>query len=140
MLKDDLPTKKVLTLAAARAIVETAEAEARRRGFDQLSIAVVDDGGHALYFLRQDAGEPVSAEIAFNKARAAAIFTRPTKHWNEVLMSGKSWVLNMPHMAAVEGGLPIKLDGRTIGAIGVAGGSGIQDGEIAAVGAAALDA
>jgi glc operon protein GlcG len=138
-MRDTLPTKRVLTLAAARAIAEAAEAEAVKRGFNQLSIAVVDDGGNPLFFLRQDAGEPVSAEIALHKARAAAIFTRPTKHWNEVLMAGKPWVLNMPHMAAVEGGLPLKVDGRTIGAVGVAGGSGIQDGEIAAVGARVLD-
>jgi glc operon protein GlcG len=133
-----LPSKPRLTLEAAKAIGEAAEQEARRRGHDRLSIAVVGDSGHLFYFVRQDAGEPVSAEIAIAKARAAAIYTKPTRHWNEVLMSGKNWVLNMPQMAAVGGGVPVVVDGHVVAGVGVAGATGIADDEIASVGAAAV--
>ena len=131
-----LPSKPTLTLEAAKAIGAAAEAEAIRRGHANLSIAVVSDGGHLFYFARQDKGEPVSAEIAVNKARAAAIYTKPTRHWNEVLTSGKSWALAMPHAVAVGGGVPIRVGEHVVGGVGVAGATGIADDEIAALAAA----
>ncbi|MGA3127916.1 MAG: heme-binding protein [Candidatus Korobacteraceae bacterium] len=130
MNTDSLPFKRVLTLEAARAISDFALAEAVKRGFNQLVIVVVDDGGYLLTLQRQDDAEVAAIDIGIAKARTAAIFKRNTKEWKERLLEGKYWVLGMPNMAPIEGGIPIVADGRVIGAVGIAGAQGGQDSEI----------
>lgn len=125
-----LPTKKVLTLEWARAIGDAAYRAALEKNLDKLVIAVADDGGRLIYLLRQDNAEPAAVDIGVAKARTAALFTKTTKHWKELLLDGKLWVLGMPNMTPVEGGQPIVVDGRTIGGLGIAGASGVLDTEI----------
>ena len=135
---NNLPTKKVLTLEAAREMAEAALSEAVKKGFNQLVITIVDDGGRLMFLLRQDNAEPAAVDIGIAKARAAAIFKKPTKAWKEKLLEGNTWVLAMPNMTPVEGGIPIVVDDRVIGAISVAGAKGAADTEIAVAGLAIL--
>jgi glc operon protein GlcG len=130
MKTECLPVKRVLTLEAARAIADAALEEAVKKGFNQLVIIVVDDGGHLLFLQRQDDAEVAAIDIGIAKARTAAIFKRATKEWKERLLEGKYWVLGMPNMAPIEGGIPIVVEGRVIGAVGIAGAKGGADTEI----------
>jgi glc operon protein GlcG len=130
MKTDSLPSKKVLTLEAAREIADGALAEAVKRGFNHLVIVVVDDGGRLIFLLRQDDAEPAAVDIGIAKARTAAIFKKPTKEWKEKLLAGNNWVLAMPNMTPIEGGIPIFVENRVIGAIGIAGAKGSADTEI----------
>jgi glc operon protein GlcG len=130
MKTDSLPSKRILTLNAAREIADGALVEAIKRGLNQLVIAVVDDGGRLIFLLRQDDAEPAAVDIGIAKARTAAIFKKPTKDWKEKLLAGNYWVLGMPNMTPVEGGLPIVVEDQVIGAIGIAGAKGAVDTEI----------
>jgi uncharacterized protein GlcG (DUF336 family) len=129
----DLPIKRVLTLAAAQGIAHAALADAEKRGLSSLVITVVDDGGRLMVLLRQDDAEPAAVDIGIAKARTAAIFMKATKEWKERLLSGATWVLGMPNLAPIEGGQPIFVEGRVIGAVGIAGASGALDTEIGAL-------
>jgi glc operon protein GlcG len=130
MKLNSLPTKRVLTLEVARSLADAALAESIKRGFNQLVIVVVDDGGRLIFLLRQDEAEPAAVDIGIAKARTAAIFKKATKEWKEKLLAGNTWVLAMPNMTPVEGGIPIVVEGRVIGAIGIAGAKGTADTEI----------
>jgi len=130
MIEDELPTRHVLTLAVARRLVDAALAEAEGRGLSTLVIGVCDEAGRLIAFARQDGAEPAAIDMCLAKARTAAIFTRPTKEWKERLLSGATWVLGMPNMHPIEGGLNIVVAGQTVGGLAIAGGSGVLDTEI----------
>lgn len=132
-----LADKKALTLAAARAIVAAAEAEAHKHDL-HVSMAVVDDGGHLLHLVRMDEAGLASVEVSVAKARAAVMFKRPTKFWEDAYASGKTHLANLPGVLPIEGGMPLTVGGKIIGAVGVSGASSAQDGQVAAAGAAAL--
>ena len=131
-----LPSKKTLTLAAARTMMAAAEAEAGRNGW-RVSIAIVDDGGHPLLFQRLDGASPGSPGIAAGKARTAAMFRRPTKGMEDMVNGGRVAFLAAPDVVPLEGGLPIVVDGETVGGIGVSGVTSAQD---AMIGQAGIDA
>ena len=128
-----------ITLEQARKVVAAAEAEARRNGWNVV-IAVVDGAGHLVLLQRQDNTQVGSVEVAREKAWTSAAFRRPTKTFEDMLAGGGSGlrVLTLQGVVAAEGGLPIVVDGKLIGAIGVSGVTSQQDGQIAAAGAAAL--
>lgn len=130
MLEDELPTRHFLTLAVARRLVDAGLAEAQRRGLTTLVFGVCDAAGRLVAFARQDDAEPAAIDMCLAKARTAAIFSRATKEWKHRLLEGSTWVLGMPNMHPVEGGLPLVVAGRTVGSIAVAGGSGALDTEI----------
>jgi uncharacterized protein GlcG (DUF336 family) len=132
-----LITKHTLSLTAAKKIAGAAESFARRKGWNVV-IAVVDDGGHLIYLARMDGTQIGSLEVAQAKARTALTFKRPTKAWDEVLSDGRHAVLGLPGVTPVEGGLPLRVKGEFVGAIGVSGVTSPQDGLIAEAGAAAL--
>jgi glc operon protein GlcG len=134
---DTLPTKEVLTLRAAKAIAEAAEAEAQRRGATVV-IAVVDDGGHLLVLHRLDDTQVASVEVGIAKARTAAIFRRPSKVFEDQVKNGRVAALGLPGAAPLQGGIPIVHRGKVIGAIGVSGNTPQEDEDIAKVGASAL--
>lgn len=133
-----LPTKRVLTLEWARKLGDAAHAAAIARNLNSVVIVVVDEAGRPWYLLRQDAAEPAAVDIGIAKARTAALFKRATKHWKETLLEGKLWVLGMPNMTPVEGGQPIVVGGEVIGALGIAGASGVIDTEIGTAALAVL--
>lgn len=133
---DLLPTKKVLSLAAAKLIAEAAEKHAAENKWN-VCITIVDDGGNLVYFQRMDGTQVASAAISQGKADTALKFKRPTKALEDVVTSGRTVLLALPGVVPVEGGLPITVDGAIIGAVGV---SGVKSTEDAAVAQAGIDA
>lgn len=133
----NLADKKALTLTAARAIVAAAEAEARKHNLN-VTMTVVDDGGHLLHLARMDETGLASVEVSIAKARAAVLFKRPTKFWEDAYASGKTHLATLPGVLPIEGGVPLMAEGKLVGALGVSGASSAQDGQVAAAGAAAL--
>lgn len=129
--------KKTLTLEAAKKIAAAAEAEAKKNNW-QMVIAIVDDGGHLVYLQRLDDTQTGSITVGIEKARAAAAFKRPTKAMEDALAGGRMAILGIPGFIPSEGGVPLMLDGKVIGAIGVSGGTAPQDGQVGRAGAAAL--
>jgi uncharacterized protein GlcG (DUF336 family) len=103
-------------------------------------IAIVDPGGYLVYLEKMDQTQVGSIAIAEEKARSAAIFKRPTKVFQERLGRGGEGllVLRLRDAIPVEGGLPILVDGKLVGALGISGGSSAEDEVCAEAGAAAL--
>jgi len=130
-------SKPVLTLEDAKRIVAAAEAEAQRNGW-RVVIAVVDDGGHLLYLQRSHDTQFGSVETAIQKARAAVAFQRPTKASEDAVLGGRLIHLALPGVIPAEGGVPLEMDGVIVGGLGISGVRSFQDGQIAAVGVAAL--
>jgi glc operon protein GlcG len=128
-----LPTKQVLTLDAAKRIAAAAEAEAKKRGATVV-IAVVDDGGYLLVLERLDDTQVASVDVGIAKARTAAIFRRPSKVFEDHVKNGRVAALALPGAVALQGGVPIIVDGKVVGAIGVSGNSPQEDEDIARVG------
>jgi glc operon protein GlcG len=131
-------TKPILTLEEARLIAAAAEAEARANNWN-VTIAVVDDGGHLLYLQRSHDTQFGSVETAIMKANAAVAFKRPTKTSEDAVLSGRLIHLALPGVIPADGGLPVLCDGVVIGGIGVSGVRSFQDGQIAQAGVAALN-
>jgi uncharacterized protein GlcG (DUF336 family) len=133
-----LPSKKVLTLEAARLVAAAAEATASANGW-KVVIAVVDDGGHALYLQRLDGTQSSSVETALGKAKAAVGFKRPTRVLEEMVNNGRYSFLSAPGQPVLlQGGLPIEIDGQLVGAVGVSGVKASDDEIIAKSGIDAL--
>lgn len=139
MNNEGLGQKAVITLALAKQVVEAAEREIVSRGW-AMYVACVDDSGTPLVVLRINDAQPASYDISVAKAQSAARFRRATKVWEERVKSGAPNVMTLPGVIASEGGVPFVVDGKVIGAIGVSGGTGAEDGVIAAVATAALAA
>lgn len=133
----ELPTKKILTLDAAKQVAAAAETEAKRRG-STVVIVVVDDGGHVLLLERLDDTQVASVEVGIGKARTAAIFRRPSKDFEDQVRNGRVAALALPGATPLQGGIPIVVDGKALGAIGVSGNTPQEDEDIAKVGAAAI--
>src|SRR5882724_9454744 len=109
--------KKVLTLAAAKKLVAGAEAEAQKRK-TTVVIAVVDDGGSLILLQRLDDTQVPSVDVGMAKARTAAIFRRPSKEFEDQIKNGRVAALALPGAAPLQGGIPITVEGKVIGAIG----------------------
>lgn len=133
----EMAAKKSLTLAVAKQIAAAAEAEAVKNNWTVV-IAILDDGGNLLYLQRADETQIGSIEVAQAKARSAVSFKRPTKVFEDALTQGRHAILKLPGAMPVEGGLPILVDGKVVGAIGVSGVTSQQDGQIAKAGLDAL--
>lgn len=132
----ELPVKQVLTLNVAKRIAAAAEAEATRRG-STVVIVVVDDGGHIIVLERLDDTQVASVEVGIGKARTAAIFRRPSKVFEDQIREGRVAALALPGATPLQGGIPITVNGKVIGAIGVSGNTPQEDEDIAKAGAAA---
>ncbi len=133
-IKAELPSKKVLSLHAAKQIAAAAEAEAKKRSATVV-IAIVDDGGHLLLLERLDDTQVASSEVAIGKARTAAIFRRPSKVFEDQIREGRAAALALPGATPLQGGLPLVHEGAVLGAIGVSGNTPQEDEAIAKVGA-----
>ena len=129
--------RPVLTLAGARTAMVAAEAEAVKRGL-KVSIAIVDPAGVPILMQRMDDATLIGPELALGKARTAAGFNQPTAVLeNRLQKEGALRLLSLPGMM-VDGGVLVKVSGRTVAAIGVSGATSTEDGLIASAGAAAL--
>jgi glc operon protein GlcG len=130
-------TKQTLTLEGAKVVAAAAAAEARK-GNEGASIAIVDDGGNLMYLERIQPTFPMGATIATEKARTAALFQKPTKILEDAIVGGRTPLLNA-WSAPLNGGEPILVDGKIVGAIGVSGASSAaRDAVIAQAGSVAL--
>jgi len=129
--------KAVLESAEVNRMVTAARAEAQKNKWP-VTVAVVDDGGHLLALERLDDYAPISAYIATEKARTAALGRRDTKNYEEMINSGRTALITAPLLTSLEGGLPLVVEGKVIAAIGVSGVKPEQDAQIAAAGVAAL--
>jgi glc operon protein GlcG len=131
--------RPVLTLDGARTLIAAAEAEAVKRGL-KVTITVVDFAGVPIAMARMDDASLVGAEIALAKARTAAGFNGSTGVYEQRLQKeGQLRLLTLPIVAS-DGGYPIKVGGRTAGAVGVSGATSEEDGLIAKAGIAAVEA
>ena len=133
----ELLTKKSLSLEDAKKVAAGAAAEARKNKWN-LDIAIVDDGGHLIYFERTDGTLLASADLAIGKARTAVVFQRPTKALEDALNGGVYAILSYPNAIPREGGLLIVVDGKIVGGIGVSGGKSSEDAQVAKAGVDAL--
>jgi glc operon protein GlcG len=136
----NLPSRKVLTLEAARLAMQACEAEAVRGGW-KVVIAIVDEGGHALMLHRLDGAQWSSVDTAVGKAKAAVAWKRPTRLLEESVNNGRFAFLSIAQgMAILQGGVPLEIDGQVIGAIGVSGVKAADDEVVALAGIHALQA
>jgi glc operon protein GlcG len=129
----------VLSLEAAKRVIAAAEAEARKQQWT-VAIAVVDPSGGLIAFERLEDTQPASLDISIAKARSAVRFKRPTKALADAVTAGRVALVGVDGVLALEGGLPILVNGKVVGAIGVSGMSSEQDGVVAKAGADAVDA
>ena len=132
-----MKTIRVLTLDDARRMAAAAEAEARNNQWN-VSIAICDAGGHALWLQRMDGAPLMSALVAPEKARASVLSGKPSKIYEDMVNQGRIAALSMP-VVPLEGGEPIYYEGCVIGAVGVSGVQAGQDAQVARAGVAALD-
>ena len=130
---------QVLSLEGARRALAAAEAEARRNNWN-VSIAVVDAAGELVAFVRMDDASPASVDISRAKARTAARFRRPTKAMEEAVQGGRVVMLAFEGVTPVEGGVPIVVGGKVVGAVGVSGVTSPQDAQVATAGVSAVAA
>ncbi|MEA2907340.1 MAG: glc operon protein GlcG [Alphaproteobacteria bacterium] len=124
----------------AREAAAAALAEARKNGW-RMAVAVVGPDGYLAYFEKIDGTQNASVLLAQAKARTSALYRRPSKVFADQFAAGNTGFMSFPDEArpiASEGGIPIVLNGKLIGAIGASGGTGQQDGVAAAAGAAAV--
>jgi glc operon protein GlcG len=128
-----------VSLEAAKRAAAVALAEARANQWT-MAVAVVDTGGHLIYFEKMDGTQTGSVAVSLSKARSAALFKRPTKVFQDALAAGgDGWrVLALEGAVPVEGGVPLMANGVCVGAIGLSGGTSAQDGQCAAAGADAV--
>jgi uncharacterized protein GlcG (DUF336 family) len=125
-----LGTAKFITLEAAKKMAAAGEAEARKNGWN-VAIAVVDASGGLILFQKLDETQPGSISVAQGKARAAALFKRPSKALEEAIVGGKHGFLTVDGITPMQGGLPVIVDGKVIGAVGVSGVTSAQDEQVA---------
>lgn len=130
-----------VNLEQARKAIAAGQAEARKNSWP-VAIAVVDNAGHLVAFEKMDNTQTASVEVAQDKAVSAAIYRRSTKVVQDGLAAGGAGLrlLGLRGMSPVEGGLPLVIDGKIVGGIGVSGVNSDQDGMVAKAGADALAA
>lgn len=123
----------------AKKAAQAAIAEARRNGWN-MAVAVTDTAGELVYFEKMDDTQNGSVRVSIGKSRSAALFKRPTKTFQDTVASGGDGlrVFALEGAIPIEGGVPLKMGGKIVGAIGVSGGTSQQDGVCAKAGAEAL--
>jgi uncharacterized protein GlcG (DUF336 family) len=121
-----------ITLEQAKKAMAAAELEAAKNSW-QVAIAILDSGGNMVMFHKFDNAQLSSIEIAEGKARTALTFKRPSKALDDAIAAGGAGMrlLALKHITPLEGGLPILIDGKIVGAIGVSGALSAQDTQIA---------
>ena len=128
-----------ISTALAKQVAAAALAEARANQW-AMAVAITDPNGTLVYFEKIDDTQHGSPTVAIDKARSSALFKRATKVFQDNVAGGGAGMraLAISGAAPIEGGLPLFLDGRIIGAIGVSGALPEQDGQCAKAGADAV--
>lgn len=130
-----------ISVDLAKKVAAAAAAEAKKNGWF-MAIAVVDPGGTLIYYEKADNTQMGSAVVAIEKAKSAALYKRPTKAFQDGLAKGaENWrILTLAGAIAVEGGVPLMMEGKLVGALGVSGDLSEHDNQCATAGAASLSA
>ncbi len=125
-----------INMETAKRVAAASVAEARRNNWF-MAVAIVDPSGELIYFEKMDNTQAASGAIAIDKARSSARFKRPTKAMQDVLAAGGEGLRFLVLQGAIpaEGGIPIVMDGKIVGAVGASGGAGNQDAQTASAGA-----
>lgn len=133
-----LPYGAPITLEQARKVLAAAEAESRKINVPS-SVAILDSGGHLVLLQRMDGSQFAGAEVAVDKAFSAIAYKRPGKAFEDRIAMGGAEIriLRLRGASPIDGGEPIVIDGKLVGSIGVSGGTGAQDGQIARAGVSA---
>jgi glc operon protein GlcG len=128
-----------ITAETAKKVAGPAITEARKNQW-LMAVAIVDTGGELVYFERMDDTQVGSVDVAIDKARSAARFKRPTKAFQDIVAAGGEGmrILALKGAVPVEGGVPLVVGGKIVGAVGCSGGTSQQDGMCAQAGANAL--
>jgi uncharacterized protein GlcG (DUF336 family) len=135
----NVPYGSPITLKRAQAAVQAALDEASKRGWE-MNVTVVGPSGDLVAFVRMDNAQLASVPIAQHKARAAALFRRPTHLLEDAVQkSDAKYMLSLDGVIASRGGIPLIEDGKLIGAIGCSGGTGSQDEVVCTAGAATIN-
>ena len=123
---------------AARALIAAANAASRDIGI-KVTIAVTDASGHLAALTRDDGAPFLSVDVAIDKAWTASSFGLPTHVWSDVIADPQvAQLAHRPRLVAVGGGVPIVVDGRVVGGIGISGGNARQDRDAAEIALRAL--
>lgn len=133
----ELPAKKTLNLAAMKAMVSAAEGEAANRHVE-VTLCIVDESGNLLFLQKADGAPLNTIDFAQRKARHSATYGSPSKNGADAVKNGNVAVLAYPNYFPNQGGLPIKVDGKTIDAIAASGAASEIDEAIAQAGLNAL--
>jgi uncharacterized protein GlcG (DUF336 family)/mannose-6-phosphate isomerase-like protein (cupin superfamily) len=143
ILAADIASQPTLTLDGAKSIAASAIEYARSKSAPGGAIAIVDAGGTVVYLERLDGTFLNASEISIGKARTAVLFGKPTRVFEDIVNKGRYAMLDVAIVAPftpLQGGVPIVVSGKVVGAIGVSGAaSAAQDDEIASAGAAAFE-
>jgi glc operon protein GlcG len=125
-----------ISLENAKKAAAPALAEAAKNNWN-MAVAIVGPSGDLIYYEKMDNTQLGSANVAIDKARSAALFKRPTKAFQDVLAAGGDGmrVLRLQGVVPIEGGIPLVMDGKIVGAIGVSGATSAQDAQCAKAGA-----
>jgi uncharacterized protein GlcG (DUF336 family) len=125
-----------ISLENAKKAAAPALTEAAKNNWS-VAVAIVGPAGNLVYYEKMDNTQLGSAEVAIDKARAAALFKRPTKAFQDVVGAGGDGlrILTLKGVVAIEGGIPLLMDGKIVGAIGVSGATSAQDAQCAKAGA-----
>ena len=126
-----------INLETAKKVGAAAVAEARKNSWN-VAVAIVDNHGMLVYYEMLDDTQTASATIALEKARTSATYRRTTKELEDGIAGGRVAILGLPGATPIEGGLPIVVGGKMIGAVGVSGVTSQQDGVVAKAGVDAL--
>jgi uncharacterized protein GlcG (DUF336 family) len=128
-----------INLDTAKKVAASAITEASKNNWT-MAVAIIDTGGHLVYFEKMDGTQTGSARVAISKGRSAVLFKRPTKAFQDMVAAGGEGLrmLRLEGAVPIEGGLPLLMDGKIVGAIGVSGGTSPQDGVVAKAGADTL--
>ena len=139
----DIPYGTPITLEQAQSVIAAAAAEAKKHNW-KMSISVVDPAGFLVAHATMDGTQYGSTEVSQAKARTSALYRRPSGVFQTAVNTGGApsalSILVLTHAVASEGGFPIVVDGKLIGAIGVSGAKPSEDGQVAQAGLAALTA
>lgn len=133
------PYGPAIGLESARKAMTAAESEATKNNW-AVVISIIDSGGHIVMLHRRDDVQLSSIELSQGKAKTALMFKRPSKVLDDAIASGGPGLrfLALKDIVPLEGGLPLIVDGKIVGAIGVSGVLSSQDAQIARAGADAL--
>ena len=119
--------------ATAKKIAAAVIAECQKNSWN-VAVAIVDNHGYLVYYERMENTQYASNDIAIGKARAAATYRRPTRAFADVINKGGPATATLPGVFASPGGVPLMVDGKVVGAVGVSGVTGDQDEQCAKAG------